>query len=291
MRLGHEWCGTVSRGRRRRRRLVARPSRTGDTMLGCGRCRPLPAGPAARLRRPLRDRHARRLPGALAEQLAVPVTRAAPAARQRGRRRRRDGRARRQRAARRAGAPQLAPGERAAGPRARHDRAAGGRFAPAQGVEVHLLGGRSGLARRSRAALGFARGVDRRRAARPAVRRRRRRVQRRRRCPARPLDLVEPGRRVVYIGLSGTPSQVDTRDLVLKDVTAVGILERVARAGRHDRARTPRAWSTRGRSSPRPSASTRSATCSPDTGRPAAGPAPRSTSTRGAERCPRSPSR
>jgi threonine dehydrogenase-like Zn-dependent dehydrogenase len=35
---------------------------------------------------------------------------------------------------------------------------------------------------------------------------------------------VEPGRRVVYIGLAGTPSLIDTRGLVLKDVTAVGIL-------------------------------------------------------------------
>jgi threonine dehydrogenase-like Zn-dependent dehydrogenase len=37
-------------------------------------------------------------------------------------------------------------------------------------------------------------------------------------------QLVDPGGRVVYIGLSGTPSHVDTRDLALKDVTAVGIL-------------------------------------------------------------------
>jgi threonine dehydrogenase-like Zn-dependent dehydrogenase len=42
--------------------------------------------------------------------------------------------------------------------------------------------------------------------------------------PARALDLVEPGKRVVYVGLSGRPSRIDTRDLALKDVTAVGIL-------------------------------------------------------------------
>lgn len=42
--------------------------------------------------------------------------------------------------------------------------------------------------------------------------------------PALALDLVEPGRRVVYIGLAGKPSLVDTRTMVLKDVTAVGIL-------------------------------------------------------------------
>jgi threonine dehydrogenase-like Zn-dependent dehydrogenase len=42
--------------------------------------------------------------------------------------------------------------------------------------------------------------------------------------PALALDLVEPGKRVVYIGLAVTPSTIDTRTLVLKDVTAVGIL-------------------------------------------------------------------
>ena len=43
-------------------------------------------------------------------------------------------------------------------------------------------------------------------------------------APALALDLVEPGGRVVYIGLSGVPSMIDTRTLALKDVTAVGIL-------------------------------------------------------------------
>lgn len=42
--------------------------------------------------------------------------------------------------------------------------------------------------------------------------------------PARCVELVEPGRCVVYIGLSGDASPVDTRALALKDVTAVGIL-------------------------------------------------------------------
>ncbi len=42
--------------------------------------------------------------------------------------------------------------------------------------------------------------------------------------PALAAELVEPGRRIVYIGLSSAPSTVDTRDLVLKDITAVGIL-------------------------------------------------------------------
>ena len=42
--------------------------------------------------------------------------------------------------------------------------------------------------------------------------------------PALAVELVEPGKRVVFIGLSGTPSLLDTRMLALKDVTAVGVL-------------------------------------------------------------------
>jgi len=42
--------------------------------------------------------------------------------------------------------------------------------------------------------------------------------------PAALLPLVEPAGRVVYIGIAGEPSFVDTRDLVLNDITAVGIL-------------------------------------------------------------------
>ena len=42
--------------------------------------------------------------------------------------------------------------------------------------------------------------------------------------PSKAVKYVELGGRVVYIGISGVPSLIDTRDLVLKDVTAVGIL-------------------------------------------------------------------
>jgi threonine dehydrogenase-like Zn-dependent dehydrogenase len=42
--------------------------------------------------------------------------------------------------------------------------------------------------------------------------------------PALAGELVEPRGRVVWIGLAGEPSLVDTRALALKDVTAVGIL-------------------------------------------------------------------
>jgi 2-desacetyl-2-hydroxyethyl bacteriochlorophyllide A dehydrogenase len=43
-------------------------------------------------------------------------------------------------------------------------------------------------------------------------------------APAAALRRVDPSGRIVFIGLSGTPSVVDTRQIALKDVTAVGIL-------------------------------------------------------------------
>ena len=42
--------------------------------------------------------------------------------------------------------------------------------------------------------------------------------------PALGAKLTKPAGRVVYIGLSSTPSLVDTRAIALKDITAVGIL-------------------------------------------------------------------
>ncbi len=44
------------------------------------------------------------------------------------------------------------------------------------------------------------------------------------RMPAAALALAEPGGRLVCIGISGVPSLIDSRDLVLGDMTAVGIL-------------------------------------------------------------------
>lgn len=42
--------------------------------------------------------------------------------------------------------------------------------------------------------------------------------------PALSVRLTKPAGRVVYIGLSSSPSFVDTREIALKDITAVGIL-------------------------------------------------------------------
>ena len=71
---------------------------------------------------------------------------------------------------------------------------------------------------------------------------------------------------------------IDTRALALKDVTAIGILS--ASPGLDDTiaAYATVVRSTRGRSSPRPSAYTRSAPCSPASVPKAQGPARRSTS-------------
>ena len=44
------------------------------------------------------------------------------------------------------------------------------------------------------------------------------------RMPAAALARAEPAGRVVYIGIAGVPSPIDSRDLVLGDLTAVGIL-------------------------------------------------------------------
>jgi threonine dehydrogenase-like Zn-dependent dehydrogenase len=96
------------------------------------------------------------------------------------------------------------------------------RIAAADGVEVHLLG-RSERSRTFANELGFERVwttetlpdlpwdavVDASNSTEP---------------PALALELVEPGRRVVYIGLAGQPSMIDTREIALKDVTAVGVL-------------------------------------------------------------------
>jgi len=221
MRLGHEWAGVVSAlgegvdpswlGRRV----------TGDTMLGCGRCRRCRRGQqhVCEFRYEGGIRGGR--PGALAEQLAMPVRAlyslpdavdavlgalVEPGGN----------------ALRAVHAAALAPGDRllVLGPGTIGLLVA--MFARAAGAEVHLVG-RSARSREFARSLGFEgvwtadqvpcvpydAVVDASNA--PEL-------------PAVALDLVEPGKRVVYIGLAGTPSAVDSRIIALKDVTAVGLL-------------------------------------------------------------------
>lgn len=221
MRLGHEWSGTVSAvGAGVDRGWVGRWV-TGDTMLGCGSCRRCRSGlqHVCGSRYELGIRGGR--PGALAEQVAVPATSlvqlpdsldpAAGALVEPG-----------GNALRAVRAADLSPGDRALVLGAGTIGLLVALFARADGVEVHLVD-------RSARALQFARGlgfpaasstdelrdvpfdavIDATNAAA---------------LPARAVELVEPGGRVVYVGLSGSPSLLDTRALVLKDVTAVGIL-------------------------------------------------------------------
>jgi len=219
--LGHEWCGVVSEvgpgvddawiGRRV----------TGDTMIGCGDCDRCRSGRhnvcEARFEIGIRGG----FPGALAEQFAVPasallalpdkVDDTAGAMVEPG-----------GNALRSVWAASLAAGDRVLVLGTGSIGLLVAEFARAQGAEVHLLG-------RSERDLGFARSlgfagawlahdlpampwdavIDASNA--PSL-------------PALALDLVEPGRRVVYVGLASTPSLIDTRTLALKDVTAVGIL-------------------------------------------------------------------
>jgi threonine dehydrogenase-like Zn-dependent dehydrogenase len=221
IRIGHEWCGTVSAlgagvdpgwaGRRV----------TGDTMLGCGRCYRCLAG------RPhvCEDRYEIGVrggwPGALAEQLPVPVTAlhalpdtvdaVAGALVEPG-----------GNALRSFQAACLAPGDRllVLGPGTIGLLVA--QFALAAGVEVHVLG-------KSAASLAFARTLGVHGAWKAGL------LPRlsfgavidcsdAAALPALALDLVEPGGRVVYVGLASRPSLIDTRAMALKDVTAVGIL-------------------------------------------------------------------
>lgn len=222
MRIGHEWMGTVSEiGDGVDARWLGRRV-TGDTMLGCGACRRCTAGYqwVCEFRTELGIRGGR--PGALAEQVAVPATAlhelpdsvddALGALVEPG-----------GNAYRSVQGAALHPGDRALvlGPGTIGLLVA--MFAREAGAEVHLLG-RSPRAIDFAKTLGFENTwdestlptdlpwdavIDASNA--PTL-------------PSKALELVEPGKRVVYVGLAGSPSLIDTRTLALKDVTAVGVL-------------------------------------------------------------------
>ncbi|MEO5920688.1 MAG: alcohol dehydrogenase catalytic domain-containing protein [Pseudolysinimonas sp.] len=221
MRIGHEWAGVVSSvGEGVDASWIARRV-TGDTMLGCGECRRCRAGyqHLCEFRTELGIRGGRA--GALAEQVAVPeralvalpdgVDDASGAMVEPG-----------GNALRAVRGAALEPGGRVLVLGAGTIGLLVAMFARADGAEVHLLG-------RGSRSLGFALSlgfenvwagddlpdlpwdavIDASNS--PSL-------------PARALELVEPGKRVVYIGLAGSPSLIDTRVMALKDVTAVGVL-------------------------------------------------------------------
>jgi 2-desacetyl-2-hydroxyethyl bacteriochlorophyllide A dehydrogenase len=220
LRPGHEWCGVVSA-------LGAGVDPgwlgvrvTGDTMLGCGHCDRCRAGRG----HVCAERHEVGImgwAGALAEQVMVPAwslhrlpdaidDRAGALVEPGGN------------AWRAASAAQAGPGQRilVCGPGTIGLLTAA--FAAAAGAEVHIL-----ALDRSREALAASFGAaaywtadDLPPGTYDAV------VD----CtddhqmPATALDLAEPAGRLVFIGISGVPSLVDSRGLVLGDMTAIGIL-------------------------------------------------------------------
>ncbi len=221
VRIGHEWCGVVTAvgdgtdpawlGRRV----------TGDTMLGCGHCARCISGRQHLCadRYEIGIRHG--WPGALAEQLPVPakalfalpdtVDPTLGALVEPG-----------GNALRAAQGADAAPGKTVLvmGPGTIGLLAA--MFARARGATVHVLGATAESLAFARS-LGFTDAwtrddlptvpfdaiIDATNA---------------RDLPAFAVDRVEPGGRVVCIGIAGEPSLVDTRRAVIKDLTVVGIL-------------------------------------------------------------------
>ena len=221
MRLGHEWCGVVIAVSDGVDPSLIGKRVMGDTMLGDGTCRRCQRGVqhVCERRQEVGIREGR--DGALAEQIAVPAASihvlpdsvdpvlgalVEPAGN----------------SLRAARATNAGPGDRVLviGPGTIGLLVA--MFVRAAGAEVHILGNQTESLDFARS-LGFEHTwldrvtgdvafdavVDASNS--PTV-------------PALALDLVEPAGRVVYIGLAGSASHIDTRTLALKDVTAVGIL-------------------------------------------------------------------
>ncbi len=221
LRLGHEWAGVVrSVGSGTDPSWLGRRV-TGDTMLGCGRCARCRSGRhnVCADRTEIGIRGGR--PGALAELLAVPasalialpdsVDDATGALVEPG-----------GNAMRAVQAAAVGPGDRLLVLGAGAIGTLAALFALSDGAQVHLVGrpgsdvafgsriGLSGVWTRDTlpdlawdAVIDASNDPD---------------------LPAFALDVVEPGGRLVYIGLAGRPSLLDTRTLVLKDVVATGVL-------------------------------------------------------------------
>jgi 2-desacetyl-2-hydroxyethyl bacteriochlorophyllide A dehydrogenase len=221
VRPGHEWCGVVSAVGAEVDAGWLGARVTGDTMLGCGRCPRCRAGRG----HVCADRHEVGItsgwPGALAEQVLVPASslyRLPAAVDDRSGALVEPG----GNAWRAASAAQARPGKRilVCGPGTIGLLTTA--FAVAAGAEVHILaldGGRAELASSFGAAGNWTAGDPPPTTYEAVVD-----CTDDHRVPASALALIEPGGRLVLIGISGTPSIIDSRDLVLSDITAVGIL-------------------------------------------------------------------
>lgn len=221
MRLGHEWMGTVAAvGDGVDHAWIGRRV-TGDTMLGCRQCERCNAGYQHTCGNRLEVGVLGGKAGALAEFIAVPASSlfALPddVDDAQGAMVEPSGNAMRS-----VLAAQLEPGERMLVVGAGTIGLLTALIARARGIDVHILG-RSQRTRDFAGSLGFEHvwhADDLPALAWHAVVN----ASHSSDIPAWSVQQVQPGRRVVYVGLSGEPSAIDTRDLVYRDITAVGIL-------------------------------------------------------------------
>ena len=221
MRLGHEWCGTVSSvGDGVDKNWIGKRV-TGDTMLGCQKCKRCTSGLqhvcANRFEIGIRNGW----PGALAEKLLLPesalyelpdsIDDAMGALIEPG-----------GNSLRAAQAAHSAPGKKILVWGSGTIGLLTAQFAMAMGAEVHMIGRNAQTLSLAKSLGvhystqefedvdgGFDAIID---ATNSSA------------IPAEALSRVEPGGRVVFIGVAGEASTLDSRFLVLKDVTAVGIL-------------------------------------------------------------------
>ncbi|WP_062205908.1 zinc-dependent alcohol dehydrogenase [Demequina salsinemoris] len=222
IRIGHEWCGEVTQiGAGVEETWLGRRV-TGDTMLGCRECARCRSGRQHLCERRSEIGIRNGWPGALAEYLMVPETSLVPlsdavddtlgALVEPG-----------GNALRSVRGANLSPGSRLLVIGAGAIGLLVGQMARAELAEVHFLA-RSERSAAFARSLGFAHVfhadalaeqplfdavVD---ASNDAG------------APALAASLVEPGGRLVFVGLAGTPSVLDTRTIALNDVTAVGVL-------------------------------------------------------------------
>ena len=221
LRPGHEWSGVVRAVGSGVDPAWVGVRVTGDTMLSCGACDRCLAGRRQSCRELVEVGISMGFAGALAERLRVPaaslhrlpdaVDDAAGALVEPG-----------ANAWRAAVAAEARPGSRVLVWGAGTIGLLAAAFAAAAGAEVHLVGrssARLSLARRFGVAetwlpddvpgLGFRAVIDA--TGDPDI-------------PASAVRLIEPGGRLVCIGLSETPSLIDTRALVFGEITAIGVL-------------------------------------------------------------------
>jgi 2-desacetyl-2-hydroxyethyl bacteriochlorophyllide A dehydrogenase len=224
LRLGHEWTGRVSAVGATADEHWLGTRITGDTMLGCGACSYCIAGH----QHVCPNRHEVGIrggwPGALAEKLVIParfayeipehVSLAAAALVEPG-----------GNALRAVRGAQPEPGQRVLVLGSGTIGLLAAQFAMAAGAEVHVGGVREGSLQLARElGVPHTARLDELTDSEPdsfdAV------IE----CtsdeamPALAVRLTRPAGRVVFIGLSAVPSLVDTRDIALQDITAVGVL-------------------------------------------------------------------